>query len=55
LTTVPPGALDILAATVSKWSGTRAHLRRARPQFLATIESIEQHAWVKPVFDQHWP
>jgi GST-like protein len=50
-----PGARDFLAATVSKWSGTRAHLRRARPQLLASIEAIEQHSAVKPVFDRHWP
>jgi GST-like protein len=50
-----PGALDILAATVSKWSGTRAHVRRTRPAFLATVERIEQHPTVKPVFDRHWP
>ncbi len=50
-----PGALDILAATVSKWSGTRAHVRHARPAFLAAVERIEQHPWVKPVFDRHWP
>lgn len=50
-----PGGLDFLAAVVSKWSGTRAHVRRARPRFLATVEQIEQHPWAKPVFDRHWP
>lgn len=49
-----PGALDFLAATISKWSGTRAHVRRARPEFLVTVERIEQHPRVKPVFDRHW-
>lgn len=55
LTGAEPGALDVLAATVSKWSGTRAHLRRTRPHFLATLEQIERHGWIKPVFDRHWP
>ena len=50
-----PGALDFLAAVVSKWSGTRAHLRAARPDFLATLERIDEHAWVAPVFARHWP
>ena len=38
-----PGALDFLAAVVWKWSGTRAHLRTARPNFLATLDAIEKH------------
>ncbi len=50
-----PGGLDFLAAVVSKWSGTRAHLRRARPEFLATLKLIESHPWVAPVFERHWP
>jgi GST-like protein len=47
--------LDILAAVVSKWSGARAHLRSARPEFYATIERIESHPAVAPVFARHWP
>lgn len=50
-----PGALDFLAAVVSKWSGTRAHLKKHRPQFLATVLRIEQHPHVAPVFARHWP
>jgi GST-like protein len=50
-----PGALDVLAAVVSKWSGTRAHLRAHRPDFLATLERIERHPRVAPVFKRHWP
>jgi len=49
-----PGALDFLAAVVSRWSGTRAHLREARPDFSATLERIERHAEVAPVFGRHW-
>jgi GST-like protein len=49
-----PGALDFLAAVVSKWSGTRAHLREHRPAFLATLERIEANESVAPVFKRHW-
>jgi GST-like protein len=48
------GALDLFAAVVSKWSGTRAHLERARPAFHATLERIDAHPKVAPVFAQHW-
>ena len=50
-----PGALDFLAAVVSKWSGTRAHLKAKRPDFLATVKMIEAHPIVAPVFARHWP
>jgi GST-like protein len=50
-----PNGLDILAATVSKWSGTRAHLENARPDFFAALQRIEAHPWVAPVFARHWP
>ena len=48
------GGLDILAAVVSNWSGARSHLRSARPAFYATIERIEKHPAVAPVFARHW-
>ncbi|MBC7956161.1 MAG: glutathione S-transferase [Cytophagales bacterium] len=50
-----PGALDYLAAVVSKWSGTRAHLEKHRPAFFNTLQRIEQHPQVAPVFARHWP
>jgi GST-like protein len=50
-----PGALDLLACVVSKWSGTRAHLRDARPAFSDLLTRIEQHPRLKTVFDRHWP
>jgi GST-like protein len=50
-----PGALDILAAVVSKWSGTRQHLKAARPAFSALLERIESHPSVALVFGRHWP
>jgi GST-like protein len=49
-----PGGLDFLAAVVSKWSGSRAHLREARPDFFATLERIEQYPQVAQVFARHW-
>jgi GST-like protein len=49
------GALDILAAVVSRWSGSRAHLQQARPAFHATLLRIEAQPRVAPVFAQHWP
>ena len=54
LTGPQPGALDFLAAVVSKWAGTRAHLRDNRPTFLKTLERIEAHDIVAPVFRRHW-
>jgi GST-like protein len=48
-------ALDLFAAVVSKWSGTRAHLQQARPAFHAVLRAIETHPRVAPVFDRHWP
>ena len=50
-----PGGLDFLAAVVSKWSGTRAHLKSTRPEFMATLDRIEHHPRVAPVFKRHWP
>jgi GST-like protein len=49
-----PGAADILAAVVSRWSGTRAHLQRHRPALHALVERVEAHPRLKPVFDRHW-
>jgi len=49
------GGLDFLAAVVAKWSGTRAHLRDARPQLLATLEAIERDPVFASVFARHWP
>lgn len=49
------GALDLLAAVVSKWSGSRPHLAQARPAFHDTLRAIDAHPRVAPVFDRHWP
>lgn len=50
-----PGALDILAAVVTKWSATRDHLRVARPAFLQLLERIDRHPHVAPQLSRHWP
>lgn len=49
------GALDVLAAVVSRWAGTPAHLQAARPDFFATLKRIESVPVVAAVFAQHWP
>ena len=50
-----PGALDFLAAVVSKWSGTRQHVKQSRPAFSALLERVESHPSVALVFGRHWP
>jgi len=50
-----PGALDLLAAVVSKWSGTRKHLKAARPGFSALLDRIDAHPAVAMIFARHWP
>ena len=49
------GALDILAATVSKWSGARAALADSRPGFSALLARIEADPRVAAVWARHWP
>jgi GST-like protein len=49
------GALDLLAAVVSKWSGSRQHLERHRPAFHDALLRIESHPDVAPVFARNWP
>jgi GST-like protein len=50
-----PGALDYLSCVVSRWSGTRAHLRTARRRLLATFERVQSRPEVARVFARHWP
>lgn len=49
------GALDLLAAVVSKWSGSRKHLETHRPALHQTLLRIEAHPDVAPVFARNWP
>lgn len=55
LTGDAPGALDLMAIVVSRWSGTRAHLATSRPAFAAALARGEAHPRVAPVFARHWP
>jgi GST-like protein len=50
-----PGALDLLAAVVSRWSGSRQHVKASRPAFSALLERIESHPAAALVFGRHWP
>lgn len=50
-----PGAADLLAAVVSRWSGARAHLRSSRPALSALLARVDGHPALAPVFDRHWP
>jgi GST-like protein len=49
------GALDLLAATVSRWSGARQHLAVSRPDFSAALARIEADPRVAAVWARHWP
>ncbi len=50
-----PGALDVLAATVSRWGGARAHLKERRADFHAKLEKVEADPRVAGIFQRHWP
>ena len=50
-----PGALELLAATVSRWSGARAHLKEHRPAFYAMLEKVEADPRISAIFRRHWP
>ena len=49
------GALDVLAATVSMWSGARQALAASRPEFSRLLARIEAEPRVAPVWARHWP
>jgi GST-like protein len=49
------GALDLLAAVVSKWSGSRQHLERHRPALHEALMRVESQPDVAPVFARNWP
>ncbi len=50
-----PGALDLSAAVVSRWSGSRAHLRVHRPGLAALVQRVDENAEFSDLFRQHWP
>jgi GST-like protein len=49
------GALDLYAAVVTKWSGSRAYLAEHRPPFHAALLKVESHPKVAAVFARNWP
>lgn len=49
------GALDILAVTISMWSGARKALAKSRPEFSALLARIEADPRVAAVWARHWP
>ena len=49
------GALDLLAAVVSKWSGARPHLPRRGRRSTKRCCASKREPKVAPVFAQHWP
>ena len=55
LTGAQLGALDLLAAVVSRWSGARAHLATARPAFHALMQRVEADPRLADIFERHWP
>ena len=49
------GALDLLAAVVSRWSGARPHLKASRPAFHDMLLDVEADPRIARVFKRHWP
>ena len=49
-----PGAADLMAAVVSRWSGARKHLARHRPAMSRWLDRVESHPRVAPVIERHW-
>ncbi|TFW10611.1 glutathione S-transferase [Oxalobacteraceae bacterium OM1] len=49
-----PGALDLLAVVVSKWSGARQHLAQTRPALTNLLARIEAHPAFAGVHARHW-
>ena len=50
-----PGALDLMAVVVSKWSGARQHLAASRPALTAALARCAADPRVAPVLARHWP
>jgi GST-like protein len=49
-----PGAADILAAVVSRWSGARQHMAKHHPALHEVMQRVEAHPVLAPVFERHW-
>lgn len=48
-------AADILAYTVSRWSGARVHIREHAPALHQVFEQVRAHPKLKAVWDAHFP
>jgi GST-like protein len=48
-----PGALAFLAVVVSRWSGTRQHLRANGSKALKLLSKLEEHPRIAPVLREH--
>lgn len=49
------GALDLLAAVVSRWSGARPFIARERPALHKVIVAIDTEPRLAALFERHWP
>jgi GST-like protein len=49
------GALDLLAAVVSRWSGAREHLADSRPALHEALIAVDNDPRLVPLFTRHWP
>jgi GST-like protein len=49
------GALDLLTAVVSRWSGARPHLAEERPALHEHLVAIDHEPRLAPLFERHWP
>lgn len=50
-----PGALEMLACVVTRWSETRRALQQTRPEFYAALTRIDRHPTLAAVLQRHWP
>jgi len=50
-----PGAVEILASVVTRWSGAREHLHNARPDFHVLLLRVDAEPLVNAVIRSHWP
>ncbi|AHG40780.1 glutathione S-transferase [Pseudomonas syringae CC1557] len=49
-----PGAMEILAAIVTRWSGALEHLSSSRPAFYASLLHVDTNPSVGAVTKRHW-
>lgn len=49
-----PGGPELLAAVVTRWSGTREYLANVRPAFLESLEAIDWHPRLQGVLARRW-